>query len=321
MIGAKQGILHRLAPGAAMGIIRLRSMGDTVLTTPALALLKRARPDLRVLVVVERPWDRLLEGNPAVDEVVRLPNRWAAIAALRRARVELCLNLHGGPTSAWMTLLSGARWRAGFGHFAPSAMYNVPIPRAQEILGLASDAPVHTAEHLASAMMFLGAPRGEIPAARLFAGPSPHQGGYAVVHVAAAAGNKRWPAERFAELGRWLRRGPGLEAVMLAGPGQGTVLASLGEFTCLDHLSLGEMMALLQGAQLFVGNDSGPAHVAAAFGVPCVVIFGPSNAAVWHPWRTRHQVVQAPTGSILDIDVEMVRRAVEVLAPRPALQP
>ncbi len=89
---------------------------------------------------------------------------------LRSWRPRLCLNLHGGTRSAWLTALSGARWRAGFGHFRHQFVYNVRIPRAQQILGV--ERTVHTAEHLASAMFWLGVPLTEIPRATLFAAPS-----------------------------------------------------------------------------------------------------------------------------------------------------
>ena len=331
--------LRELTPGAAVAVIRLRSMGDTVLTTPALSILKSARPDLQIFVVVEQPWDRLLEGNPDIAGVITLDRagRWRAIAALRRTRPELCLNLHGGSTSACLTALSGARWKAGFTHFPFQAVYNVKIPRAQEILERASDAPVHTAEHLASAVFYLGAEPCEIPAARLSASPASRAAPYAVMHVGAAYFTKQWPAEHFAELARWLRRSQGLEPIVIAGPGQGELLSGMKEFTTFDNLSLGEMMALVKGAELFVGNDSGPAHVAAAFGVPCVVIFGSSNSKVWHPWKTRHEIVETAWDCkpcpgdrcyafdrphcILSVEIEAVRQAVlNVLAVRPALQ-
>ena len=316
-------------------------MGDTVLATPALSLLKEARPDLRIFAVVERPWDRLLEGNPDVTGLIALEagagpaQRLKEVAEIRDLRAELCLNLHGGSTSAWLTALSGARRRAGFTHFRHGAVYNVKIPRAQQVLGRAPGAPVHTAEHLASAMFYLGVPAGEIPPAKLFAAETPRAGAYAVMHIGAAYFTKQWPAERFVELARWLRRSQGLEPVILTGPGQGALPAAMKEFDAFDNLSLGEMMALLKGAQLFVGNDSGPAHVAAGFGVPCVVIFGSSNSLVWHPWRTRYQLVETDwpckpcpgdrcyafdePRCILSVEIEAVRQAVtSVLARQPA---
>ena len=50
-------------------------------------------------------------------------------------------------------------------------------------------------------------------------------------------------------------------------------------------------MSLISGAELFVGNDSGPAHIAAAFGIPTTVIFGASDPAIWGPWRTAGTVI------------------------------
>ena len=308
-------ILSRLPAGARVAVLRLRSMGDTVLTTPALALLKAARPDLRIFVVLERAWKRLLEGNPDIEDMLAFdPGRERAgtVAALRRLRPQLCLNLHGGSTSAWMTAFSGARWRAGFAHFRHRMVYNVRIPRAQQVLGRDSQAPVHTAEHMAAAMFHLGVPPGEIPRARLYAGGAPRSGPYAVIHTGAAYFTKQWPEERFSALAEWLQRARGLEPVLIAGPAD----------TTLDH-----MLALIAGARLFVGNDSGPAHVAAAFAIPSVVIFGSSNSQVWHPWKTRYRVVETSWDCkpcpgdrcyafdrprcILSVEDDPVRRAVE----------
>ena len=308
-------ILERLEPGAAVVVVRLRSMGDTVLTTPALALLKTARPDLRLYVVLESVWKRLLEGNPDISGMIEAgPARAPVVAEIRRLRPSLCLNLHGGATSAWLTAFSGARWRAGFGHFRRGWLYNVQIPRAQDILGRLPDAPVHTAEHLASAMFYLGIPRAEIPRARLYAEPARRPRPYAVIHTGAAYATKQWPAERFTDVAAWLRDQQGLEPVVIRGP---------------EDCSLAEMMYLLAGAELFVGNDSGPAHVAAAFGVPAVVIFGSSNSRVWHPWRTPYQLVETAWDCkpcpgdrcyafdqprcILSVEADPVRRAVSSL--------
>ncbi|MBI3666233.1 MAG: glycosyltransferase family 9 protein [Acidobacteria bacterium] len=275
-----------------------------------------------------------MTGLITLQPDARLSGRWKALAEIRRRRPKLCLNLHGGSTSAWLTALSGARWRAGFAHFRHGAAYNLKIPRAQEILGLAPGAPVHTAQHLASAMFYLGAPAGDIPAAKLFAAETPRAGSYAVLHIGAGYFTKQWPAERFAALAHWLRGMQGLEPVIVASPGQGELLAPIREFEAFDDLAIGEMMALLKGAQLFVGNDSGPAHVAAAFGVPCVVIFGSSNSQVWYPWKTRYQVVETEwpckpcpgdrcyafdqPRCILSVEFEAVERAViGVLARQP----
>src|SRR5436190_827435 len=186
-------VLERLQPGARIAVIRLRSLGDCVLTTPALHLLKSARPDLNVAVVVEKALAPVFEGNPDVDRILS-----PGTADIARWRPELVLNLHGGTRSAQLTLAARARLRAGFGHFRFSAIYNIRIPRAQEVLGV--ERKVHTAEHLASAMFYLGVPRQDIPRARLFAPveqvsrPVLPQ---AVIHPMASAPDKTWPAENF----------------------------------------------------------------------------------------------------------------------------
>ena len=132
-------VLERIPDKGRIAVIRIRSMGDCILTTPALAVLKQARPDLSIAIVVENRFRALFERNPDVEEI--LPPEWGPV---RRWRPDLCLNLHGGGSSAVSTALSGARFRAGFAHFRPSWIYNVRIPRAQEILGV--DRKVHTAE-------------------------------------------------------------------------------------------------------------------------------------------------------------------------------
>src|SRR5580658_8327698 len=191
-------VLDRLPSGARVAIIRLRSLGDSVLTTPALSLLKQARPDLRVAVVVEDRFAPVFAGNPDVEQILA-PNA----ASVGRFRPHLALNLHGGATSVRMMLAAAAGLRAGFGHFRFQPMYNIRIPRAQEILGV--DRKVHTAEHLASAMFHLGAPHSEIPRARLFAAPCSRSGPYAVLHPFSSAADKTWPQENFLAVAKHLR--------------------------------------------------------------------------------------------------------------------
>jgi ADP-heptose:LPS heptosyltransferase len=154
--------------------IRLRSLGDCVLATPAFDLLKRARPDVTIGVVVEDRFRAVYEGNPQIE----------IVEDVRAFRADVALNLHGGPSSAWLCLQSRARRRAGFSHFRFPWIYDLKIPRAQEILGV--ERRVHTAEHMASAMFWLGVPRTEIPRARLFADPPPAARAYAAIHPFAA---------------------------------------------------------------------------------------------------------------------------------------
>jgi ADP-heptose:LPS heptosyltransferase len=278
-------VLDQLPQGAHVCVIRLRSMGDCVLTTPALALLKQARPDLEIGVVAEASFAPVFTGNPAITRI--LSPSWIAIRAWRPT---LCVNLHGGTRSLWLTLASGAKWRAGFIHHNFTFAYNIKIVRAQKILGV--HRTVHTAEHLASAFFALGVPVTDIPRAQLYAGESPVTGRYAVLHPFASSPDKVWPAQRFCELARYLRLW-NVEPIFLAAPNDDA--SPFFEYRVFRE-SLDHVKALLSKAVLFAGNDSGPAHMAAAFGVPSVVFFGPSKPAIWGPWQTDSEVIVAPDG-------------------------
>ena len=307
--------IHRLAPQSRVAVIRLRSLGDCVLCTPAIHLLQQARPDLLIAVVSEDRFADVFRNNPDIARV--LP---PSAGALRSFAPQLCLNLHGGTRSARLTLLSGARFRAGFEIFRPGWIYNTPIPTAQEILGIPRR--VHTAEHAASTVFYLGVPIGEVPRARLFPpiGRSGHAppGPYAVIHPLAATPEKTWPAASFVELARHIRSKLNLEPLIIGGPGED--MSTFAAFRTLGGAPLAEVARLMRHAALFVGNDSGPAHMAAAFGVPEVVFFGPSDSEIWAPWQTAASVLEAD-GPIGSITLDRAIAEVEKHAPRHVLCP
>lgn len=277
--------LDRLAPGSRVAIIRLRSLGDCVLSTPAIHLLKQARPDLEIAVVVEDRFAAIYRNNPEIGFVFSNDLR-----SLRSFKPDLVLNLHGGTRSVRLTALSGAPLRAGFDIFKPSFIYNLPIPTAQQTLGITRR--VHTAEHAASAVFHLGVPITEVPRANI---PAPAgriiEGSYAVVHPFAAAPEKTWPVALFGKLISHLRETLHLEPVIIGGLAENW--APFHDFRRFAGAPLDQIAQLMRDASLFVGNDSGPAHIAAAFGRPTVVLFGPSDAEIWSPWRTPNRVLQA----------------------------
>ncbi len=262
-------------------------------------------------MVVEDRFRAVFESSPDVDDI--LP---PAARAIAKWHPQMALNFHGGTRSMWLTARSGAEIRAGFAHHAYSFLYNAKIPRAQEILGpeiLGGDRRVHTAEHIASAMFWMGVPRTEIPRARLHAGPTPLAGAYAVLHPFASEPDKTWPAERFIAVAEHLRDKAGLEPVFLAGPADDPV--AFASFRVIRNAPLAQVKNVMAGAQLFIGNDSGPAHIAAAFGVPVVVLFGSSDPVNWAPWRTEGHVLTNP-GAIGGITIGEVIAAAEALRVR-----
>jgi ADP-heptose:LPS heptosyltransferase len=108
-----------------------------------------------------------------------------------------------------------------------------------------------------------------------------------VIHPAAAFATKQWATDKFARVVEFLAE-RGIAVVSIAGPNETAVLNELTSASSVRvvsfDLSLPEVTALAARARLFVGNDSGIAHIAAAAGAPSVVVFGSSNIAHWRPW-------------------------------------
>jgi heptosyltransferase III len=300
-------LLPELPRGAQILIVRLRSLGDIVLETPAISALRAWRPDLRICVLVE-PWcAAVLEGNPAVGEVILSGSYLATARELRRRKFPVVFNQHGGPRSALLTVASGAPARVCWAGYQYSFFYNVHVPDKLEFFGRPD---VHMAEHRISQFYATGLPRGPIPRAQVFpqadasesvvralADKGITQGTpYAVLQPGARLPTMRWSVGKFAEIARWLRESHCIESVVNVGRGDAEIAAqvrrSMSDCAALmDSLNVRELIALIAGARLFVGNDSGPAHVAAAAGRPSVVIFGTTNPAEWRPWQTEHRAI------------------------------
>jgi ADP-heptose:LPS heptosyltransferase len=300
-------VLDVLPPGARVLFIRLRSLGDCVLTTPALALLRAHRPDLQLAVMVESRFAGVYDSNPAVAQILP-PSAYLAFSY----RPHLTVNLHGGPQSARITLASLAPRRAAFAHFRPAFAYNLRIPRAQQILG--EERTVHTAEHVASAIFWLGVPKQDIPRASLYtSGPKQKPSPRAVIHPFASAPSKAWPADRFAALAAWLRDEKNLPVTIVGA--ETDDFAPFQSFDILRGATLDILKRTLKSATLFIGNDSGPAHMAAAFGLPVTVLFGSSDPVIWAPWKTESEIIAAPDG-LAAVSLDQVRQSVTRLEAR-----
>jgi ADP-heptose:LPS heptosyltransferase len=162
-------------------------------------------------------------------------------------------------------------------------------------------------------MFYLGVPRTEIPRARLFGAPASEPKPYAVIHPFASASAKAWPASRFVSAAQAIERGFGLTPIIIGAPGDD--FSPFEAFRRLEAAPLSEVKSLLSGARLFLGNDSGPAHMAAAFGVPVAVLYGSSDPVIWAPWRTPNEILKPPEG-LASLDVEPVLAAVKRLMDR-----
>jgi heptosyltransferase III len=300
-------LLPGLPQGAAILIVRPRSLGDIILETPVLAALRAWRPDLRISALIEPRFAAALEGNPNVAGVIFSRGMAATAAEIRRGKFALAFNQHGGPRSTLLTAASGARWRVCWKGFQFSFLYNVLAPDAAEFYG---KPVVHTVEHRISQFYWTGLPRQPIPSARVYpqrdaaeavaarlekAGIAPGAG-YCVMQPGARLAEMRWPAANYAAVARWLREKHGIASVVNLGAGDAAVAEDVRRemrdcAAILEAPDLRELMALIASARIFVGNDSGPAHVAAATGRPSVVIYGATNPAQWHPWQTEYRAV------------------------------
>jgi ADP-heptose:LPS heptosyltransferase len=120
---------------------------------------------------------------------------------------------------------------------------------------------------------------------------------YVVIHPASLMATKRWAPERFAEVAGALSE-QGLEIVLTCGPGEeevvGDVTKSFSKAKIVLGLSIPALAELIRGAALYIGNDSGPMHLAAAVGTPTVAVWGSSDSRRWRPWGVEHRVVQNP---------------------------
>lgn len=284
--------------------VRLRSLGDAVLMTPALAALRRGLPGARIDVVLEARFAPLLLDHPSVDGVIPLGageiSKLALARRLRASHYKAVLNFHGGSTSAFLTAVSGAPLRVGRDTYRFSFVYNRRAEQPERVFRNAS--PPHTVHYQASLVAALGVPvesfglslavretaRRDIET-KLRELDLP-KSGYVLLQPTASFETKCWPGERFVDLGRELENRTG-RRVVVSLPSLGS--RTFGGFPVLAGLPVDELVALLSGASLYVGNDSGPMHVASALGVPVVSLFGSSDPRRWHPWGVPHRVLWA----------------------------
>lgn len=280
-------------------IIRLRSIGDTVLTTPSLIALRRFLPDAQIDVLLEDWVAPVLEGFEAVDNVLTIKkgtkSRLQMAREIRQNKYDVVFNLHGGTTSTFFVRASGAKYRVGYSHYRYAFLYNHTLSSSADFW---QKETTHSAEQHLALLGFVGVPVEDKPKTRLnvISDFKSQISNYALIHPAAAFDTKQWATENFARIAEYLSE-KGLKIVAIATKKEREVLENLkklskAEILTFDDLSLPEITALASKAEIFVGNDSGIAHIAAAVETPSVVIFGSSDINHWRPWTdARHEIV------------------------------
>ena len=288
-------------------VVRLRSIGDTVLTTPSLFALRRFLPRVKIDLLVEDWVAPVIDGLNLIDRVITIPRHSTPARArvardLHRNEYDVVYNLHGGTTATFLTRATGAKHRVGFENYQYARLHNHVAPSPLQIWQRLT---LHSAEQQLALIGWTGVPVTDRPPTRLVVteraaksvtaklsqrGLGDEQR-LAVIHPAAALETKRWATENFARVSEVLMD-RGFALVVIVAPNEVRILDDLIKHSAavvigFNDLSLPEITALMARARLFVGNDSGIAHIAAAVGAPSVVIFGSSNRNHWRPWTTQ----------------------------------
>lgn len=301
-------------------VYRALGLGDFLTAVPAYRALARAFPAAEVFLAAPEPLRPLAALTGAVDTF--LPTAELATPSWRGPAPGLAVNLHGrGPQShRVLQELHPGRLVA----FERSEL-GVPGPRWR--------AEEHEIARWCRLLAESGIPADPTDLDLAPSGAAPPVRGATVVHVGAAAAARRWPGDRFAAVAQSLEdaghcvvltgvdaeRSPAMAVAASAGLPADRVLAG--------RLDLQQMAALVAAARLVVCGDTGVAHLATAYGIPSVLLFGAMSPALWGPpptrrqhrvlWHREHAAAPCPGGrphpALLAIGVQEVLDAVQVL--------
>ncbi|MDI1241463.1 MAG: glycosyltransferase family 9 protein, partial [bacterium] len=218
-------------------VIRLRSIGDTVLSTPSLLSLRRFLPDAQIDVLLEDWVAPVLQGSDLVDKVIRVGTgslaRLGTAVRLREAKYDVVFNLHGGTTSTFFTRFTGARHRVGYKNYQYSSFYTDLLTSSSDFWG---EEKTHSAEQQLALLGFAGVPVTDRPRSSLDvdAEASVQINGllqsrgigtdkFALIHSSSAFSTKQWAPENYARLAEYLAA-CGIRRVAVANKAESQVL-------------------------------------------------------------------------------------------------
>ena len=288
-------------------LIRLDRVGDVVLSTPAIEVLKKRFPRAELTVLVRPQTAPLLEHNPHVDRCVVLDpgaspsERVRILKGLRRRRFDLavdpCLDWEIAP--ALVAWASGARVRVGYPCGGREAFFTTTAELP--------DGSAHMAEVILGALKPLGI-GGLSTQPRVYLSPEEQSraAGWLAerrsigkplvgIHPGAHYETQRWPAEHYSALAGRLRTR--FDVILFGGPADAGLVERIrsgipgGALTVVTP-DIRRFAALLSCCRLLVCNNSGPLHVAAALGVETVSFMGPTVKALWSPLGEGHVVLR-----------------------------
>lgn len=277
---------------------------------PLAQLIKQRWPNAFVAWAVEKGPAPLIQSCPAVNETVVVPKGFlkspARLAQIRRRlktlRIDIALDPQSLTKSAILAWLSGAKRRIGFARpigreLAPWMNSTLVTPQETHVVRRYLEVLKPLGVRAGERDIVCDLPHDDVSESairRYLAAVLPNQD-FAVINPGAGWDSKVWPAERYAAVARQLRLP---SVVVWAGDkerawAQRIVAESDGKAYLAPETSLLELTALCRQARLFIGSDTGPLHIAAAVGTPCVAMYGPTRPEVCGPYGAGHIVLQS----------------------------
>ncbi|MDH4071109.1 MAG: glycosyltransferase family 9 protein [Ignavibacteria bacterium] len=286
-------------------LIKLRGIGDVLLSTVVIRNLACEFPEARLEFLTEPPAADVLRGNDDLDEVLLFDRHTISstglIRMVRARKYDLVIDLFGNPRTALVTRLSRARYRVGYRFRGRRYAYNIVTePRGGEVHNTQFnlDAIERIGVAIQDRNLYFPVPAGDLEFADRFMASS-ELSGKRVAAISASGGwyTKRWGKERFAELADRLIGQHQCAVLLLWGPGEDQEAANIQAVMREPaHLAppttLKQLGALLSRCSFMVSNDSGPMHIATAVGTPVLGIYGPTNPMLQGPYGKHHQVIR-----------------------------
>lgn len=291
----------------------LNWVGDAVISTPALAHIRRAHP-AAVITLMVRPWVApVFEHNPDINDLWVLDDAestrafFKAVRMVRAGRFDVGFAFPNSIRAALLLFLGNVKWRVGYNVGGRWPLLNGRIELDPKILRL------HQVFYYLGLTEELCGPCGKSTQLVLLPGEIEQEEvklllrrrgldrGRPLIGLAPGSINsmaKRWPAERFAALADRLATEQGAEVVLLGGTPEKSVLdrvASLCQskvHNLVGEISLSQSIALIQRLSALVSNDSGAMHIGAALNVPTLAIFGPTEWDVTYPFSKRAKILR-----------------------------
>lgn len=318
MNGSEARVFQTPAP-RRIAVFRALQLGDLLMAVPAFRSLRAGFPDAEI-TLVGLPWaerfvdrfacylDRFVEfaGYPGLAEVPVDEARVEAFLAEQRAYgYDLVIQMHGsGRTSNPLALALGGRVTAGFYEGCqPSRLaIGAPYPnRGSEIMRNLRLARLLECPDLGTRLEFPLSPTDRAEGASLVSQFPSSSRPWIGIHPGARPPARRWLAAHFATVGDALAERYGAQIVVTGGPGEEPIAAEVASqmrhqaLNLAGKTSLGGLAAIIARLDLFISNDTGPAHIAVALDTPSVTIFGPADPDRWAPLdQKRHPIVRRP---------------------------